>query len=77
MHNRLIDYINENKLLYEYQCGLHKGKSTYTAVLTLVDKKSEALNNGDYVIRVFFHFSKTFDTVDRDKLLKKLEKYDI
>ena len=43
------------------------------AVLTLVDKISEALNNGDYVIGVFLDFSKAFDTVDHDILLKKLE----
>ena len=39
MYNRLIDYINDNKLLYKYQFGFQKGKSTYMAVLTLVDKK--------------------------------------
>ena len=37
MYNRLIQYINENKLLYKYQFGFQKGKSTYMAVLTLVD----------------------------------------
>ena len=72
MNNRLIDYINENKLLYKYQFGFQKGKSTYMAVLTLVDKISEALDNGDYVIGVFLDFSKAFDTVDHDILLRKL-----
>ena len=66
MYNRLIDNINENKLLYKYQFGFQKGKSTYTTVLTLVDKTSEALDNGDYVIGVFLDFSKAFDTVDHD-----------
>ena len=77
MYNRLIDYINENKLLYKYQFGFQKGKSTYMAVLTLVDKISEALDNGDYVIGVFLDFSKASDTVDHDILLRKLEKYGI
>ena len=77
MYNRLIEYINENKLLYKYQFGFQKGKSTYMAVLALVDKISEALNNGDYVIGVFLDFSKAFDTVNHDILLKKLEKYGI
>ena len=72
MYNRLIDYVNENKLLYKYQFGFQKGKSTYMAVLTLVDKISEALDNGDYVIGVFLDFSKAFDTVDHDILLRKL-----
>ena len=47
MYNRLIDSINENKLLYKYQFGFRKGKSTYMAVLTLVDNISEALDNED------------------------------
>ena len=38
MYNRLLDYINETKLFHEYQFGFQKGKSTYMAVLTLVDK---------------------------------------
>ena len=75
MYNRLIEYINENKLLYKYQFGFQKGKSTYMAVLTLVDTIS--LDNGDYVIGVFLDFSKAFDTVDHNILLKKLEKYGI
>ena len=29
MYDRLIEYINENKLLYKYQFGFQKGKSTY------------------------------------------------
>ena len=40
------------------------------AVLTLVDKISEALNNGDYVIGVFLDFSKAFDTVDHDTCIE-------
>ena len=77
MYNRLIEYINENKLLYKYQFGFPKGKSTDMAALTLVDKISEALNNRDYAIGVFLDFSKEFDPVDHDILLKKLEKYGI
>ena len=35
LYNRLIEYINKNNLLYKYQLGFQKGKSTYMAVLTL------------------------------------------
>ena len=42
VYNRLISHINENKLSYEYQFGFQKGKSTYLAIMMLVDKITEA-----------------------------------
>ena len=77
MYNRLIDYINENKLLYKFQFGFQKGKSTYMALIMLVDKISEALDKGELVIGVFLDFSKAFDTVDHDILIEKLDIYGI
>ena len=46
MYNRLIQYINENKLLYEYQFGFQRGKSTHMALIVFLDKISEALDRG-------------------------------
>ena len=62
MYNRLILYINRYGLLYEYQFGFQKGKSTHMAPITLIDKISEALDQGDLVIGIFPDFSKTFVT---------------
>ena len=61
-------HINENKLLYEYQFGFQKGKSTYLAIMMLVDKITEALDQGECVVGVFLDFSKAFDTVDHNIL---------
>ena len=38
VYNRLIAYITNNKLLYEYHFGFQKGKSTHLALILLVDK---------------------------------------
>ena len=46
VYNRLIAYITNNKLFYEYQFGFQKGKSTYLALILLVDKITEALDRG-------------------------------
>ena len=77
MYNRLFDYINENRLLYKYQFGFQKGKSTNMALILLVDKITEALEKGEVVIGVFLDFSKAFDTVDHHILLEKLKLYGI
>ena len=77
VYNRLISHINDNKLLYEYQFGFQKGKSTHLAIMMLVDKITEALDQGESVVGVFLDFSKAFDTVDHNILLQKMDKYGI
>ena len=77
MYNRLILYINRHDLLYEYQFGFQKGKSTHMTLITLIDKISEALDQGELVIGIFLDFSKAFDTVHHGILLKKLELYGV
>ena len=37
MYIRLIGFINENGLLYKYQFGFQKGKSTGMALVTLIE----------------------------------------
>ena len=69
MYNRLINFINENKLLYKFQFGFQKGKSTSMALIMLIDKISEALDKGELAIGVFLDFSKAFDTVDHNMLI--------
>ena len=77
MYNRLLNFINKHNLLYAYQFGFRQKYSTYMALLTLVDKISTALDEGDKVIGIFLDFSKAFDTVDHSILLSKLEFYGI
>ena len=77
MYNRLVTYINENRLLYKYQFGFQEGKATYMALIVLIEKVAEALDKGESVIGVFLDFSKAFDTVDHGILLAKLHKYEV
>ena len=46
VYNRFISHINDNKLLYEYQFGFQKCKSTYLAIMMLVDMITETLDQG-------------------------------
>ena len=54
MYNRLIQFINDNTLLYNFQFGFQKGKSTHMALIVLLENISEALDKGEYVIGVCF-----------------------
>ena len=57
--------------------GFVKKHSTYMALITLMDKLTNAIENGEYVIGIFLDFSKAFDTVNHDILLEKLKHYGI
>ena len=77
MYDRLISYMLKNHTLFEYQFGFQKGKSAHVSFITLVDRISEALDNGDYVVGVFPDFAKAFDTVDHAILLDKMLIYGV
>ena len=47
------------------------------ALNIIMEKLITSLENGYYMIGVFLHFSKAFDAVDHDILLKKLYYYGI
>ena len=77
MYDRLISYMLNHNILFEYQFGFQERKLTHMALITLVDRITEALDNRDYVVGVFLDFSKAFDTVDHVILLDKMFIYGV
>ena len=77
MYNRVVKFVNKYNLLYQYQFGFREGHSTYMPLILLLDKITQALDNGNYVVGIFLDFRKAFDTVDHKILLEKLYSYGI
>ena len=77
MYNRLISFVNKHEVLYSLQFGFRHGYSTSLAMIYLVEKNSQSLDNGDYVLGLYLDFTKAFDTVNHAILLQKLEHYGV
>ena len=77
MYNRLLDYVNANNILYPNQFGFREKHSTYMALLKLKDDISEEIDNTNFFIGIFIDLSKSFDIINHDILIKKLNSYGI
>ena len=77
MYSRLLSFVTKYEILYSYQFGFRSNHSPNLALLLLVDKISDALEKGDYVLGLFLDFSKAFDTVNHQILFQKLEFYGV
>ncbi len=75
VHSRIVIFINKYNILFEDQFGFRKDKSTCDALLKFTELCYTCLNNKKVLLSVFLDFSKAFDTVDIDMLLKKLNFY--
>jgi len=74
MFNRLI-YLERNNILYNYQFGFRKNHSTSLALFGVVDNIYQNLDASLTVVGIYLDLTKAFDTVNRDILLYKLQKY--
>ena len=77
MYNRLIKYLDNSNIFYNKQFSFRTRHSTDHAILCIIDKIQRAIENRNVSCRIFPDFSKAFDTVNHNILIKKLEHYGI
>ncbi len=75
--NRLHSFLCAKNVIYENQFGFRKNHSTSHAINYSVNKILDDLNKNQHVLGIFIDLSKAFDTINHDKLLRKLSNYGI
>jgi hypothetical protein len=67
-----ISFLNNYIILNNKQHGFCKGKSTNTAIAEFVNRVYKSLDEREISIGLFLDFSKAFDLVDHEILLRKM-----
>uniref|UniRef100_A0A1B6HDX7 Reverse transcriptase domain-containing protein n=1 Tax=Homalodisca liturata TaxID=320908 RepID=A0A1B6HDX7_9HEMI len=70
--NRILEHLSMNQLLTPYQHGFLPGRSTTTALISLVEFLADQLEDGNTSTAIFLDYSKAFDCLSHDHLLSKL-----
>ena len=77
MKSRLVSFLGINDIIYKHQYGFQENMSTSLAILELQSQLINNIEKGLFSCCIFLYFSKAFDTVNHEILLKKLEHYGI
>ena len=72
MYNHLHKFLETNNLIYSLQFGFRQKHSNSHALIHLTDKIREQLGKGNFASGIFVDFQKTFDTLDHQILIQKL-----
>jgi hypothetical protein len=75
--SRLLDFLEKKNVLYDNQFGFRTKYSTDYAILSIIDKIQTAIDGRDFSCGIFLDFSKAFDTVNHEILIRKLEYYGV
>ena len=73
METQLGSFVNKN--LFKYMCGYRKGYNTQYALMALLEKWKQSLDNHGYAGTVIMDLSKAFDTINYELLIAKLHAY--
>ena len=72
---QILQFVIENNLICKFQSGFREGHSCESALQYVINEWKEACDLGKVTGIVFLDLKRAFETVDRDRLLKKLKEY--
>ena len=72
VNSRLIYYLEQNKIITEFQSGFRRQRSTMDQLVRLDTWVREGLANGQHVVAVFFDLEKAYDTTWKYGILSDL-----
>ena len=72
---QLINHINAENIYNNTQSGFRKGHSTTSLLLKFRDDIQSAMNKHEITLSVLIDYSKAFDTLNHELLLKKLVEF--
>jgi hypothetical protein len=75
INSQLQTHLLKHNLLHSNQSGFRPNHSCHTALTTMVEQWLENINNNRFTGALFVDFSKAFDVIDHDLLIRKLEYY--
>ena len=71
----MIALLKKISILSECQYGFRNSRSTYMALVDLIENICESIDKKKYVMGIFIDLKKAFDTIVYDILLNKLYHY--
>ena len=77
VYHQLYNFFDKYEILTPFQYGFRKNKSTTQAVLNQLEYIYNNLDQNKTVISIFMDFTKAFDCIDHEILLKKLYFYGV